>query len=521
MGSNRVLSRAVLAATAVLLAAQLSPRPAVAQGMKRSSPSVTILEDPSTAAFRKALNALSPELAGATRWQESGQGEAGALTATSVTIDVPWNGSRVTADHLTVGQHEISLQGVHLDNGKGTFQADKISGPVAAFRILLRFAFGETGTKPPAGPAAQEPLRITNFRLSAKQRTRGTARFSSAWSGGSLVVDGLRCAAGGASPDACGFLDIAGFRATALNARSSFAGEAAMQIGSVSFDLTGEGAGKWSSFRQLASHLVRPLDSTGTSVGVDLAIKDLHLVAARRTDTSGSGTPARIDVDSAGLSIERAESGSLRLKAGITSRFSPIVAKGTPVWPALADEAKKQGRAEAGLLPLDANIDAAYGDGRLSLSGLSANVAGLFDLDGSANVTGLQKLTERSASAQSGGNGGIAALAGIAVHSFSLVMEDKGLSDLIRAAFDAWPSQLLREAAGQPKAGDHGTPAAGNLMSLMTGGADVRAGLKAIIRKAAVERLSGILEQLRKDGKVDLHCSSTPACISLAIASTN
>ena len=101
-------------------------------------------------------------------------------------------------------------------------------------------------------------------------------------------------------------------------------------------------------------------------------------------------------------------------------------------------------------------------------------------------------------------------------------MHDTGMSELVKTAFGAWPAELLREATGtaEPDAGGNDTGTA-NLMTLMMGGADMRSGLKAILRKAAVERASGILEGLRKDGKVDLHCNSTPACIALAIGSTN
>ena len=495
--------------------------PGAAQALKHQSNSVTILEDPVTAGFRKALNAISPALAGATRWQQADRKDGGAMTANSVTIDVPWSESRLTADRLTIGPDDIVLEGVRFSNGKGVFKADGISGPPDAFRSLAAFAFGEAQARQAAAPDGHGSLKITNFRLAAKPRARGDAHFSSSWSGASLAIDGLHCATAKGSPDACGLLAFTGLRAGTLDARSSFAGEAEMRIASLSLALTGDSTRDWSSVRQLASIFARPLDSQGEAIGADLELSGLHLVAKRGTGASGTGDPSRVDVETASLSIRRESSGGLRLKGDLDSRFSPDVAKGTPVWPALQQETQVAGPGD--LLPLSAHVEVSYGDGHLAIAGLKADVAGLFDLDGSADATGLKELLAHGGKA-SGGQQGLAALAGVAIHSFSLVMHDKGLSDLVETAFHATPAELVREAAGVPVAGDTGAgkdAGSGNLMSLMTGGADMRSGLKTIIRKAAVDRISGILEQLKKTGKVELHCSSTPACISLAIASTD
>ena len=275
-----------------------------------------------------------------------------------------------------------------------------------------------------------------------------------------------------------------------------------MRIGSFSLDLSGDGSGRWSSVKQLASYFTRPLDSTGQSIGGDIAIQDFHLLASRDGDTSGSRPPARIDVANAALTLERGSSGDLRLKGSLSAQVSPDVAKGTPVWPAIEEKTRDTARTASGLLPLSARVDSSYAGGHLSLSKLAANVAGLFDIDASADVTGLEGLADRKPSAQDpGGKQGLAALMGIAVGSFSLVMHDRGLSDLVETAFHASPAELLREAAGLPQKGDDAAdpgkdavPSAGSLMSLMTGGGDMRSGLKTIVRKAAVERLSGILD---------------------------
>ncbi len=522
MTGSHPLRPAVLLAAAAILAAHLAQ--AQAQAQKHPSPSVTILEDPATAAFRKALNTLSPALAAATRWQTTGKDDAGALTASSVTIDLPWNTSRIVAGRLTVGDEEVSLGNVRLENAKGSFSAGTISGPVGAFRALLAFAFGGETAGTPLPAAASSTLRVENFRLAAKKRDRDGGHFSSSWSGASLAVDGLRCAPGKASTDACALLLLSGFRAKALNARATFAGEAGLQVGSVSFALSGDGKDDWPALKALFSNLARKPDSAGQAIGADFSVKDLHLTTARRSDdTADGGSIARVDVDEAALSVKRDASGGIRLRGTLASDVSPVAAKGTPLWPALADAAKKTGASEDTLLPISATLQASYGDGHLALTKLSANLAGLFDMEGSADATGLKAFVDGTAQAgdKKGGHD-LTALAGVAVGSFSLVMHDTGMSELVETAFGAWPAELLREATGtpEPDAGGNDTGTA-NLMTLMMGGADMRSGLKAILRKAAVERASGILEALRKDGKVDLHCASTPACIALAIGSTN
>lgn len=529
MRANHVPRPAVLTASAFCLVAALAPAPVAAQALKHPSASVTVLEDPATAAFRKALSSVSPALAAATRWQQSQQDATGAETASSVAIDVPWNESRILAEKLTIGPRAVTLQGVRFENGKGTFDADTITGPVDAFRSLVAFAFAEGPAKPAMSPPADEPLRITNFRLSAKQDQRGTARFSSSWTGGSLVVRGLRCVGGKEPLHGCDFLVVAGLHAKALDARSTFAGTAEMQIGSFAFDLNGEGSDRWSGLKQLASYFARPLDSAGESIGADFSMENLHLLATRNAGSSGAQPPAQIDVANADLSLERGSSGDLRVKGSLSSSLSPNVARGTSIWPAIEEKTRGSGQASSGLLPLSARIESSYGAGHLSLAKLAANVAGLFDLDASADVTGLEGIADhKSAAGDPAGKQGLTVLMGIAVRSFSLVMHDNGLSDLVETAFHASPGELLREAAGLPPPGDsaatsgkNAVPSAGSLMSLMTGGGDMRSGLRTIIRKAAVERLAGILDQLRKDGKVELHCTSTPACISLAIRSTD
>lgn len=504
---------------------------ASAQQMHSTSPSITVMDDPATAAMRRALDSISPDLGAAVRWQGLEKNGDGSMVADDVTIDVPWNESQLTIKKVSLTGSQVGLTGVRLENGNGVLTADGISGPIGAFRALAAFAFSADGTRKNADKAASAgaadvaslsgSLKLINFSVSAKERQGDAGRFLSSWKGGSLEIAGLHCATGSSGTTPCDKLALDGLTANTVEADAVFAGTARLQAAMISLTTSGSDIADWQSTKALAKPFSRRLDEEGSAVGANVTVKDLHFTSARVRNAAPDDTPSRIDVGNAHLAVDRGASGSLRLAADLSSAFSPNVLKDTSLWPAINQGAADS--ANGGLLPLTAHIEASYDGGKLALNGLTANVAGLFDLDASTQMSGLTPLLDHGKSdGAAGSTATLGKLIGVTVGSLSLVMHDKGLSQLIQTAFKATPAELLRQAAGMPKSGG-GKEKAGNadLMSLIMGGGNIKAGLKSIVKQAAIDRGAAMLEQLQKTGKVDLHCSSTPQCLTLAIASTD
>jgi len=537
-------SRSVPAIAAVVLAMSATMSGAAfAQKAHDTSPSITVLDDPATEHMRKALADISPDLAAAARWQGLETNDDGSMVADTVTIDVPWNESRLSIDRISLSGGQVSLKGVRLENGKGAFDAGDMSGPLGAFRALATFAFSVEGTAKgdadKAGNAggvqpSQDPgslsgsLKMSDFRLSAKDRQGGAGHFSSSWKGASLQIEGLHCAGSASDAAPCDTLALDGLTADTVEADATFAGNARLDAATISMTTTGTAIAGWSNAKALTKPFARPLDETGDAVGAAVTIKDLHFVASRTRDAAPTDTPSRIDIGNADFSLQRGESGSLRISGDLASAFSPNVVQGTSLWPAINGDTTAA--SPAGLLPLTAHIDASYDGGKLVLAGLKANIAGLFDADAATSMSGLTPLLDHhgAEAASSGSGGDLGKLIGVTISSLSLVMHDKGFSQLVQTAFGATPADLLRQAAGTAKPDDKAKGAASDeaakssdLMSLMMGGGNIKAGLKSIVKQAAVDRGAALLEQLRKTGSVDLHCTSTPQCLTLAIASTD
>lgn len=504
--------------------------PAFAQKMRDTSPSITVMDDPATTAMRRALDRISPDLGAAARWQGLEQNGDGSMVADDLTIDVPWQESQLTIRKISLTGDQVSLEGVRLENGKGVLTADGITGPTGAFRALAAFAFSIDGTVKQAGKSSSHEatatnagslsgsLKLTGFTISAKQRQGDAGHFMSAWKGDSLAIDGLHCATGSKGTAPCEKLGLDGLTANTVEADATFAGTARLDAAMISLTSSGSTIADWQSSKALAKPFSRRLDEEGPAVGAEVTVKDMHLVASRVRDATPADTPSRIDVGDAHLSLSRGASGSLHLTGNLSSAISPNVFKDTSLWPAINQGA--EAGANGGLLPLTAHIDANYDGGKLALDALTANIGGLFDLNASTRMSGLTPLLDhgKAKEASGGSTASLGKLIGVTVSSLSLVMHDKGLSQLIQTAFQATPAELLRQAAGVSKS-DQSKEKAGSadLMSLVMGGGDIKAGLKSIVKQAAVDRGAAMLEQLQKTGKVELHCSSTPQCLTLAI----
>ena len=177
MRANHVLRPAPqIAATFAFLVGPLACAPAAAQARKHPSASVTILEDPATAAFRKALNSISPGLAAATRWRQSDRNEAGAETAASVAIDVPWNESRIVADKLTIAPHESRSRArasrtARAPSGREDIRARRRVSISCRLRLRRGRDEGSHGTRRRQAPAAARCRSRTSS--SPRSRTSG------------------------------------------------------------------------------------------------------------------------------------------------------------------------------------------------------------------------------------------------------------------------------------------------------------------------------------------------------------